>query len=189
MGAVKLFQDCNSAKLSCHAFRCMKNTHLLRSTHFHFLWFYSIASSTGRFQTSALEEDMHKNLPSSKKTRLRLLGKKTSKTDAECSCDFSIDILGVFLPVHALSLISVRELQIVHRNYFGSCSVAAWWGVTLPGHPSWTLMGISGTPALQDGTDCGDTTLWLIADTVLMNVVLRDSQTAKTGYFFPPKYL
>lgn len=70
------------------------------------------------------------------------------------------------------------------RKYPGSCSVATWCGVTPPGHPSWTPMGISGAPALQNGTSHGDTTSWLIADAVLMNVVLRHSQTAKTGYFF-----
>lgn len=72
------------------------------------------------------------------------------------------------------------------RKYPGSCSVATWCGVTPPGHPSWTPMGISGALALQNGTSHRDTTSWLTADAVLMNVVLRHSQTAKTGFFFFP---
>lgn len=56
------------------------------------------------------------------------------------------------------------------RKYLGSCSVVALCAVPLPGHPSRTLTGISGTLALQNHRD---TTRWLNADAVLMNIVLR----------------
>lgn len=110
MKAVQLFQNYNSTKCSHHTFIYLKNTQLLRSASFHFLWFYSIASLTIRSQTPVLEEDMHKRFSSSKRDN--------GNPKQTLNGDFSKDIfgfvwffvlwvcLGDFLPVHTLTLIS-----------------------------------------------------------------------------------
>lgn len=138
-GSSKLIQDCGSVKLSCHTFRRMKYNHLLRSTGFHFLWFYNIVSSTDRFQTSALEENIQHKQPPASKTRLMFPGKQPSETNPECSRDFSVNILAG--EVCLLMCLVWPHDQITCRKYLGllfSCGLA--WG-----NPTWSsLLGTDG---------------------------------------------
>lgn len=192
MGAIELFQDCSSAELSYQTCSHLKDTHLLRSSCFHFLGFYSVTSLTGRFQASALEEDVHEELPLLEKDHVKAPWKATIQNRPWMlrwffQRDFGVPPAINFDNVHTLILISVRELQIMLRKYLSFCSVVAWVGC--PSHPSWPLMAMPGILSLQNSADRRDTTSWLITDTVLMDAVLRESRTAKTGYFFSPRYL
>lgn len=110
MKAVQLFQNYNSTKCLHHNFIHLKITQLLRSTSFHFLWFYSTASLTVMSQATVLEEHMHKHFPSSKKDNenpKQTLNGDFSKDIFVHDC-FFVNLI-FLLPVHTLTLISVRK--------------------------------------------------------------------------------
>lgn len=118
---------------------------------------------------------------------LRLLENPKQTLNGDFSKDIFVLVWFFGLVFFCLSTIKFdlcKRVQIMLRKYLGSCSVAALCGVPLPGHPSRTPTSISSTMALQNHRD---TTQWLIADAVLMNIVLRCSQTAKPCYL-SPKY-